>query len=120
MGIKIGNVVQAKAFAVTYLNDNASYAMFNLPSNSMITAVKCGGKTVLNSASTFTVKTVNAGTAVGSAVTVATIDMTGPTVTMTAGSDASFVRLGAPQTVYVSADNHSASAGDLTITVEFM
>lgn len=120
MGIKLGNVVQAKAMAVTYLNDNATYKAFNLPPNSMIVGVRCGGPTVFNSASTFTVKTADVDVAAASAVTIATIDMTGPTVTVTAGGDATFVRLGKAQTVWVVADNHSASAGDLAIVVEYL
>ena len=121
MSTKQGNVVQSKDFPVTYLNDNATYHAFNLPPQAQIIGVRCGGPTVFGAASTFTVKVAGTDVAAASAVTIATIDMTGPTVTMTAGSDSSFVNLGNKhQSVWVVADNHAAVAGDLSIVVEFM
>jgi hypothetical protein len=121
MATKQGNVLQAKAFPVTFANDNATYHAFNLPPGCMITDVKCGGKTVFGAAATFTVKVADHTTAAASAVTIATIDMVTTAVTMTAGSDSSFVTLGGKhQSVWIVAPDHSAVAGDLAIVVEYM
>jgi len=119
MGLKIGNVIQAKAVAVGFGDNGTTLKAFNLPPQAQIVGVRCGGPTVFGAATTLTVAVHPANDAT-SPVTIANIDAISTIVTMTVGSDASFVRLGEAYTVTVAVSAGGAVAGDLAVVVDFM
>jgi hypothetical protein len=120
MGIKVGNVIQAKTVAVAYTDDNTTLVAFNLPPNAQIVGVRCGGPVFFAETASLSVTSANAGTT-ETPVAIAAIDAETAIVTMDLDSSKLFARLGVAQTIrVVVSDITTPSAGNLAVVVEYM
>lgn len=119
MGLKIGNVIQAKAVRVQYTDDDVTLVAFNLPPNCQIVGVRAGGPAFFDAAATLSITAANAGTS-ETPVAIASIDAVTAITTLDRDSAKVFTRLGVAQTIRVVVPNHAAAAGDLAVVVEYM
>jgi hypothetical protein len=119
MGLKAGNVIQAKAVAIGYGDNGTTVVGFNLPPNCQIVGVRCGGPAFFGAATTLTVTAADAGTST-TPVAIASIAAATAVVTMDLDSAKAFTRLGVAQTIRVAVGAGGAVAGDLAVVVEYM
>jgi hypothetical protein len=119
MGIKIGNIIQAK-MATIARSDTANKFLFMLPPNAQIIRVSCTG-TASDSATSASV-VLAAQDAAGNSTTVATYDAktaNGGFGVLDAGAN---TRLGYPAKIYGSYGEVGAAStgGDWTVVAEYM
>jgi hypothetical protein len=122
MGLKVGNVIQAKAVAVGFGDNGTTVVGFNLPPNCQIVGVRCGGPAFFGAATTLTVTAANASAGVTAETPVAIASIAGATAVVTMDLDSAkvFTRLGVAQTIRVAVGAGGAVAGDLAVVVEYM
>ena len=125
MGIKVGNVIQAKAGSAAY-TDTTAKTLFTLPAGAMITAVRLVG-TASNAATTGVLTLKNVPRDTGTAATFCVADVktaTGNTgnFAITAYSGVAQTRVSVPQTITAtySETGTAATEGAWTIIVEYM
>ena len=121
MGIKIGNVKQAKAATVAY-TDSSAKAVFTLPANAMVTGVTVFANTAASggTSGSLTIKSQPISGSSSAAAFATVADVYSSLVPTLAGI--AFVRQSEP--VYVTAiyadGTGTASAGAWTIVVEYL
>ena len=123
MGIKVGNVIQAKVGTVARTNTSAK-TLFVLPADAMIVGIRMFG-TASDAGTSATVTLKNVPFDTGTAATFATADAKTTTGAVTTGSlsGIAYSRVGIAQQItatYVEDGTASTAGGDWTIVVEYL
>lgn len=123
MGIKVGNVIQAKVGTVAR-TDTSAKVLFVLPADAMIVGVRMFG-TASDAGTSATVTLKNKPFDTGTAATFATADAKTTTGTVAAGSlsGIAYSRIGIAQHItaeYAEVGDASTAGGSWTVVVEYL